>query len=147
MPLLLELASSAEPETALAAAHSLLKVSHLHAAAAAAELASPDTAALLVSLLEAGATAPPQGSAERRSPERRQRPQADSQQVQHPARPTFPTDIAPLLLLATAAVVEARPDLLRQHGAALRPAVAACLAAVGDPGLKRRWAGLLARAA
>ena len=62
------------------------------------------------------------------------------------AAPAFNADLAPLLLLVLAQVAEARPQLLRQYGASLRPAVAACLDAVGDPGLRRRWSPLLAQA-
>jgi hypothetical protein len=69
---------------------------------------------------------------------------ADQQQQQQRQQAAFHADLAPLLLLVLAAVVDARPGLLRERSALLRPAVAACLAAVGDPGLKRRWARLLA---
>ncbi|PSC68021.1 serine threonine-kinase ULK4 isoform B [Micractinium conductrix] len=48
-----------------------------------------------------------------------------------------------LLHLHPGDTAEARPALLRDHGDVLRPAVSACLEAIGDPGLRRRWAPLL----
>ena len=134
LPLLLELAASAQPDTALAAAHCLLKAAHLHHADAAAVLAAPESMALLTSLLDPSAAGAAGG----------EQPPAPLEQAPR-GEPVFNTDRAPLLLLVLASVVECRPELLRQYGSTLRPAVSACLAAVGDPGLKRRWAKLLAR--
>ena len=144
---MLELAATAEPETAQVAAHCLLKAAHLHPGDAAAVLAAPENIALLVSLLDptpaGGAAAGSQGQQQQRG-----QPEAQQQleQLAQQARPAFSPELAPLLLLVLASVVEARPELLHQHGPSLRHAVGACLAAVGDPGLKRRWSPLLAKA-
>lgn len=141
--LMLELAATAEPETAQVAAHCLLKAAHLHPGDAAAVLAAPENIALLVCLLDptpaGGAAAGSQGQQQ----QERGQPEAQQQLAQQ-ARPAFSPELAPLLLLVLASVVEARPELLHQHGPSLRHAVGACLAAVGDPGLKRRWSPLLA---
>lgn len=125
--LLLELASSPDGEVALAAAHCLLKVTHLHPAQAAAVLAEEANVQLLAGLL-AQQCSDPCGDARR--PTERQ------------ASACY-ADLAPLLLLLLAAAAEAQPALLHERGDVLRPVVFACLAAVGDPGLKRRWAHLL----
>lgn len=119
----------------------------MHPGDAAAVLAAPDSMALLVGLLDqaaAGSSAAARGGSGERGLLALSEPGDVAEQAQ---LPTFHPDCAPLLLLVLAAVVEARPELLHQFGASLRPSVAACLAAVGDPGLKRRWAGLLARTA
>lgn len=148
--LLLELAGSPDLDIALAAAHCLLKAAHLHPADAAAVLAAPESMALLVGLLDqaavdgSGAGSGGSGSEGRLALHGQQPPEPGEPGEQLP-QPAFHPDCAPLLLLVLAAVVDARPELLHQYGSGLRPAVAACLAAVGDPGLKRRWAGLLAR--
>lgn len=122
MPLLLELAGAPLPDTALAAAHCLLKLVHLHTGETAAVLAVPEHLALLCMLLDPAAAAERAAAGE---------------------GPGFNTDLAPLLLLALAAAAEARPGLLREQGGMLRPAVGACLEAVRDPGLTRRWGKLL----
>ncbi|PRW59606.1 kinase [Chlorella sorokiniana] len=146
--LLLELAGSLDPDTALAAAHCLLKAAHLHPADAAAVMAAPESMALVVGLLDQAAavsSGAASGGERGQQPQHGQPPPEPGEGGEQPPPLTFHPDCAPLLLLVLAAVVEARPELLHHYGASLRPAVAACLAAVGDPGLKRRWAGLLAR--
>lgn len=137
LPLLLELASSAQHDTALAAAHCLLKAAHLHPGDAAAVLAEPESVACLVSLLDPAASGSTAAAAAA---------SAFAEEPQQMAAPAFNADTAPLLLLVLAQLAAARPELLREYGASLRPAVAACLDAVGDPGLRRRWAPLLAQA-
>jgi len=130
LPLLLELAGCPLPEAALAAAHCLLKLALLHPVDAASVLATPECVGLLTTLLDPAAAA--------------------AAAAEHQALGSgsnggggFHPELAPLVLLALAAAVEARPALLQDHGSQLRPALAACLEAVPDPGLKRRWAKLL----
>lgn len=138
--LLLELAGSPDQETALAAGHCLLKACHLHPGDAAAVLADPRSIALLASLLDpVGAPAKGASLGRHAAGGTAGLPQPPGQQAAG-----FNADHSPLLLLVLAQVVEARPQLLQQYGASLRPAVAACLAAVRDPGLQRRWSKLLA---
>lgn len=122
VPLLLELTGSPLPDTTLAAAHCLLKLTHLHASDAAAVLAVPGHLALLCALLD---------------------PEAAAERAAAGEGPGFNADLAPLLLLAAAAAAEAQPGLLREEGGVLRSAVGACLAAARDPGLARRWGKLL----
>lgn len=149
---LLELAAGPDPDAALSAAHCLLKAAHLHPGDAAAVLATGDNVALLIELMGprgaagSGAAAAAAGGAGGGSGGGggEQQEGWPQQQQPPPQLAAFQADLAPLLLLVLAAVVEARPGLLREHGAALRPAVTACLQAVGDAGLKRRWARLLA---
>ena len=144
--LLLELAAGPEADTALAAAHCLLRAAHLHPADAAAVLATADNVALLVSLLGPAApcTVSQQLVGQRQQQLEQQQGQLEQgQQQQHGVN----AELAPLLLLVLSAVVEARPELLRDYGGSLRPAVTSCLDAVGDAGLRRRWVALLAGAA
>lgn len=122
LPLLLELAGGAESEVAVAAAHGALKLLHLHPGDTAGVLGSRECASLMVPLLDPAAAA--------------------AQQVSI-GGPGWNADVAPLMLLVLAGAAEARPALLRDHGDVLRPAVSACLEAIGDPGLRRRWAPLL----
>lgn len=125
--LLLELASSPDGEVALAAAHCLLKAAHLHPAQAASVLAEEANIELLACLM---------------APQRKDASNDAGRRTEQQAT-TCHADLAPLLLLMLAAAAEAQPALLHEQGTALRPVVHACLAAVGDPGLKRRWARLL----
>jgi hypothetical protein len=145
--LLLELAAGPEADTALAAAHCLLRAAHLHPADAAAVLATADNVALLVSLLGPAApcTVSQQLVGQRQQQLEQQQGQFEQGQQQQPHGVN--AELAPLLLLVLAAVVEARPELLRDYGGSLRPAVTSCLDAVGDAGLRRRWVALLAAAA
>ena len=148
--LLLELAAGPEADTALAAAHCLLRAAHLHPADAAAVLATADNVALLVSLLGPAAPCPvsQQLVGQRQQGGQQHQGQQQQQQGQNPQQPHgVNAELAPLLLLVLAAVVEARPELLQDYGGSLRPAVASCLDAVGDAGLRRRWVVLLAAAA
>ena len=134
LPLFLDIATQqpVDSDVALAAAHCLLKAAHLHPGdAAAVLLATPDAALQLACLLDpAGGAAVAAG----------QLPLPHEQQLQ---REALHTDVAPLLLVVLASLVERRPQLLAAAGV-LRPALQACLAAVGDPGLARRWSALLA---
>lgn len=122
VPLLLQLAGAPPPDTELAAAHCLLKLVHLHPGDTAAVLAGPGHASMMVPLLDPAAARARAAAGE---------------------GPGFNVDLAPLLLLALATAAEARPELLKEQDGALRSAVAACLEAVRDPGLARRWGRLL----
>jgi hypothetical protein len=114
-------------------------------------LATADNVALLVSLLGPAApcTVSQQLVGQRQQQLEQQQGQLEQgqleqgQQQQHGVN----AELAPLLLLVLSGVVEARPELLRDYGGSLRPAVTSCLDAVGDAGLRRRWVALLAAAA